>query len=72
MANPFDQIPVQSDPHLSYSPDTSYLRTNIAVPTVTYGKSAAQVATDADTELESHLPTTITTAAVPTPASTAA
>lgn len=56
---------------LSFSPDVSYLRDNIAVPTKTIGRSVSVVATNARTEIESRLPTnlTLTTGDTLTPAS---
>lgn len=71
MANPFGTL--NDDPtNSSHSPDASYLRPNIAVPTITYAKSAAQVALDADTVIEDKLPSGATVGSLPTPASVAA
>jgi hypothetical protein len=51
----------------STSPSTSYLRDNIAVP-ATSSKTAAVHATQADTDIESKLPSGATVTALPTPA----
>lgn len=69
--NPFGTL--NDDPaNFSLSPDTSYLRPNIAVPTVTLGRSAATVLSNADTRLEDVLPSGTTAANENTPNSTAA
>lgn len=67
MAQPFGTLN-DSPANFVFSPDTSYLRDNIAVPAKTLGRTAAVVATRADTELESRLPTAATVAAITTPA----
>lgn len=68
--NPFGTL--NDDPaNFSKSPDTSYLRTNIAVPTTTLGRSAATVLANADTALEDILPSGTTAANENTPASVA-
>lgn len=68
--NPFGTL--NDDPaNYSQSPDTSYLRTNIAVPTVTLGRSAAAVLANADTALEDRLPSGVTASPANTPASVA-
>jgi hypothetical protein len=73
MALPFSTEAVSSHGVApSLSPDTSYLRSNIAVPTVTLGRSAAAVAVNADTRIEDSLPPDATVTALPTPASTGA
>jgi hypothetical protein len=73
MALPFTTEAVSThQPAPSLSPDTSYLRSNIAVPTVTLGRSAAVVATNADTRIEDSLPPDATVTALPTPASVSA
>lgn len=61
-----------SPAHFSLSPDTSYERDNIVVPTLTLGRTAAAVAVAADTRFEDVLPTTSTITGLPTPGSTAA
>lgn len=66
-SNPFQVARNQTPENFSKSPSTSYLRDNIAVP-ATSPKSAAQHATQADTDLEDILPEPTTAAAEPTPA----
>lgn len=69
--NPFGTL--NDDPaNYSKSPDTSYLRPNIAVPTVTIARSAATVLANADTALEDILPSGVSASTANTPLSTAA
>jgi hypothetical protein len=64
--NPFNTL--NDDPaNFSLSPDTSYLRPNIAVPTVTLGRSGATVKANADTRLEDVLPSGTTATGEPDP-----
>lgn len=52
----------------THSPDTSYLRSNIAVPVKTLGRTVATVLTNADTRLEDVLPSDSTVTALLAPA----
>lgn len=70
-------MPAQAKAHLSINPDTSYAtRDNIAVPTVTLGRSATVVATNAATAINaayrSTVDTDVTISNIDTPASVAA
>lgn len=52
-------MPAQAKTHISISPDTSYAtRDNIAVPQKTLGRTAAVVAVNADTHIETSLRST--------------
>lgn len=66
-SNPFQTTRNASPANFSFSPSTSYARDNIAVPS-TSSLTAAQHATQADTDFEDRLPEPATITALPTPA----